>query len=71
MGKKIACPDCKGTGLKETTDPCEMCGGGGKVELIDDYGQRRTVKCFPCRGTGKIHDTDTCNMCGGEGEIEV
>ena len=71
MGKKIICPDCKGTGMKETTETCENCHGRGEVEIIDDYGLKRKVKCYPCRGTGKINDTDTCGMCGGIGEIEV
>jgi DnaJ-class molecular chaperone len=71
MGKKITCPDCKGTGMKETTQTCENCNGSGQVEIIDDYGQKRKVKCYPCRGTGKINDTDTCGMCGGSGEVEV
>ena len=38
LGKNITCPDCKGTGMKETTETCENCNGSGQVEIIDDAG---------------------------------
>ncbi|MBE3568163.1 MAG: hypothetical protein IMW90_22280 [Thermogemmatispora sp.] len=70
MGKRIICPNCQGTGF--TADvTCPRCQGTGQVELIDDWGQRRTVKCFRCLGTGLLKEGDTCNMCGGSGEVEV
>lgn len=71
MGKKMKCPDCKGTGETTKRVTCGLCGGSGKVEIINDYGKRMTIKCYPCRGTGKVDEADTCNMCGGAGEIEI
>lgn len=71
MGKKIICPDCKGSGEKVTHETCEKCGGSGKVEIVNDYSNKITIKCYPCRGTGKVEETDVCDMCGGTGEIEV
>jgi RecJ-like exonuclease len=71
MGKKITCPDCKGTDKVEVTEYCGRCNGSGEVELIDDWGMKKKVPCLPCRGTGKIKDEDDCPMCGGAGEIEV
>ncbi len=70
MGKRISCPNCQGTGF--TADVmCPRCQGTGHVELIDDWGQRRTVTCFRCLGTGLVKEGDTCKMGGGSGEVEV
>ena len=71
MGKKIFCPDCKGSGRVNVTETCEMCHGTGLREITDDWGNKRKIRCLPCRGTGKISETDTCGMCGGDGWIEV
>ena len=71
MGKKILCPDCKGTGEVDMNEKCEHCHGTGQVEITDDWGTKKKVKCYPCLGTGKVKEKDTCPMCGGAGEIEV
>ncbi len=71
MGKKIICPNCRGSGKVNVTEKCGACNGAGEIPAIDDWGKKVKVKCYICKGTGKTTDTDACNMCGGDGEIEV
>ncbi|MBA2285301.1 MAG: hypothetical protein H0W02_07465 [Ktedonobacteraceae bacterium] len=71
MGKKIDCPNCKGTDETDSREVCDQCNGTGQKEITDDWGTKKKVSCYSCRGTGKVNDKDTCNMCGGSGEIEV
>lgn len=60
------CPDCAGSGDRETgLAHCVNCDGSGKAELEDctcdpcrERGHSRTVDCWQCEGSGVV-DAET------------
>lgn len=72
--KVDACPDCRGTGAKNGTEPktCPQCGGSGQVRVSQrtPFGVVQTARtCDRCGGAGKVID-DPCRTCGGSGRVK-
>ncbi len=71
--RKDTCPDCKGTGAKDTSSvqTCPHCKGTGQVKYVQNtlFGQSvRIGACDKCHGTGKIV-TNPCKSCNGKGVV--
>lgn len=73
MKKEIECAFCKGTGkdpfnLLSELATCQVCGGRGKVEVIEP-----AIKCAFCKGTGVYPQGArvTCTVCNGKGMVTV
>ena len=67
------CPDCKGSGAAEGSQPktCPVCHGTGQVSTVQrtPFGQMQTQSvCHNCHGSGKIID-NPCRKCAGKGRI--
>ncbi|MEW6003226.1 MAG: hypothetical protein AB1638_11365 [Nitrospirota bacterium] len=69
----VECAFCKGKGVDpfELLSPlaaCQVCGGRGKVEVIEP-----AIKCAFCQGTGvyPYGVRITCYVCGGRGMVTV
>lgn len=67
------CAFCKGKGkdpfnLLSELAICQVCGGSGKVEVIEPV-----IKCTYCKGTGIYPHNGrvTCTVCNGKGSITV
>ncbi len=56
--KKVACPECGGTGASPGTSPetCPQCGGTGQVRFSQGFFQI-AQPCSACRGTGQYIKT--------------
>ncbi|MDR2047382.1 MAG: molecular chaperone DnaJ [Clostridiales bacterium] len=68
------CPDCGGTGAKNSgaVKTCSKCGGSGVMRHVMNtpFGQMATTKtCDQCGGRGKII-TDPCKTCSGGGRVK-
>lgn len=68
------CPDCHGTGAKDSTSikTCPTCGGAGYVRTRRQtiFGVAETQEpCPDCGGTGK-KITAKCQTCHGQGRVE-
>lgn len=63
------CPDCKGAGGEEGSQPetCGHCGGVGQVSRTQGFFTVRTT-CPNCRGTGQMI-TNPCRGCRGAGQV--
>lgn len=67
---QITCGFCKGAGkdpfdLLSEHAACQVCGGTGKVEVIEPV-----IRCAFCRGSGVYHNTRiTCTVCNGKGLV--
>ena len=69
------CPDCKGSGAKDGTQPvvCPTCKGSGQVFGVQNtmLGSIRVARpCTTCHGEGKIVK-DPCTKCNGRGKIRT
>ena len=69
------CPECKGTGAKEGTQPvvCPTCKGSGQVFGVQNtmLGSIRVARpCTTCHGEGKIVK-DPCPKCNGRGKVRA
>jgi DnaJ-class molecular chaperone len=69
----IPCAFCKGKGkdlfnLLSELATCQVCGGTGKVEIIEP-----AIKCAFCKGTGVYPHNGrvTCTVCNGKGMVTV
>ena len=69
---EIKCGFCRGTGndsfvlLSELT-ACQVCGGRGKVEVMEP-----AIPCAFCKTTGVYPQTwITCTVCLGKGMVTV
>ncbi len=58
---EVTCRYCDGTGKQEGVK-CIVCGGAGKVEVVDT-----TQKCQWCMGRGFLMKGTPCTVCGGTG----
>ena len=71
--KKVACPDCNGTGSEDgQKHECPYCHGTGVETHTQRYGNSFTMSqtpCSHCHGTGKQID-HPCKKCGGTGFVE-
>lgn len=38
--KRETCPNCKGSGITENNERCEVCDGSGKIEVPDEDSLR-------------------------------
>ena len=67
---QITCVFCKGKGkdqfdLLSKLAICQVCGGTGKVEVIETV-----IRCAFCKGSGVYHSTRiTCTVCNGKGMV--
>lgn len=67
------CPDCGGSGAKDSSsvETCHVCGGSGQVRATQRtiLGNMQTVTtCTACGGKGKIIK-DPCGKCAGKGKV--
>jgi len=69
----VECAFCRGKGidpfnLLSKLSTCQVCGGAGKVEIIEP-----AIKCVYCKGTGVYpHNARvTCTVCNGKGMVTV
>jgi len=67
----VECAFCRGKGkdpfnLLSELSTCQVCGGVGKVEIIEP-----AIKCVYCKGTGVYpHNARvTCTVCNGKGMV--
>ena len=71
--KKVACPDCNGTGSEDgQKHECPYCRGTGMETRTERQGNAFTMyqsPCSHCHGTGKQID-HPCKKCGGTGFVE-
>ncbi len=58
---EVTCSYCKGTG-KHYDETCIVCGGKGKVTVVDV-----NTKCTYCKGVGFIIKGTPCSVCAGTG----
>lgn len=58
---EVTCAYCKGTG-KHEGETCIVCGGGGKVNVVDT-----NKKCQWCKANGFMMKGIPCTNCGGTG----
>ena len=70
--RKIACPQCNGSGSKSgSLENCPQCNGSGRSRRVMQsiFGQmvQETI-CSRCTGTGKVVK-DPCSNCSGMGVI--
>lgn len=66
----IKCPDCAGSGAKNSgaVRTCNQCGGRGQVFQTRGFFSMAAA-CPTCHGQGKII-TEPCANCRGEGRIK-
>lgn len=69
--KNNTCKECAGSGAKKgtTTEPCQTCGGSGKIRETRQsiMGSFTTVReCSICHGTGQV-PKERCPYCAGAG----
>ena len=68
----VKCAFCKGTGkdpfdLLSNFASCQVCGGRGKVEVMEP-----AIPCAFCKATGVYpHTRITCTVCNGKGMVTV
>jgi len=68
----VTCAFCKGTGrdpfnLLSEFGNCQVCGGIGKVEVIEPV-----IKGTFCKGSGVYpHSRVTCTVCNGRGMVAI
>jgi RecJ-like exonuclease len=57
------CTWCYGRGRRSVTERCEVCGGKGKLMVLQP-----ARRCTSCNCTGRSGDTvEKCPRCGGSG----
>ncbi len=72
--KKIACPECNGTGSAKysRTVMCPVCHGSGEIRQVSRslFGQFVNVTtCHRCNGEGQVIE-NPCHTCHGTGLID-
>lgn len=72
LTKDCKCTTCNGTGSKPGTGKrtCDMCGGSGQVQTVNQtpFGRFQSVStCTKCGGTGQLIETP-CQDCNGTGK---
>ena len=72
LTKDCKCTTCNGTGSKPGTGmrTCDMCGGSGQVQTVNQtpFGRfQSVVTCNKCGGTGQLIETP-CQDCNGTGK---
>lgn len=73
-GRRVACPDCGGSGAKAGTEPktCTECGGSGqKVYTSRQQGMtfQQVAVCPSCKGRGSIIE-EFCPACAERGNVD-
>ncbi|CAK7029355.1 MAG: Chaperone protein DnaJ [Desulfovibrio sp.] len=68
--KRVACPECDGSGAAPGTSPetCPQCGGAGQVRFNQGFFQI-AQPCGACRGTGQYIKTP-CPRCKGAATVQ-
>lgn len=57
------CAWCYGRGRRGATEKCEVCGGKGKLMVLQP-----PQRCHECNCTGRVgHTVEKCSRCGGVG----
>lgn len=54
------CKLCGDTTIVKGTWYCERCKGMGKLEEINDFGEKEIHNCWRCKGSGVIADGTPC-----------
>ncbi|MCD6374236.1 MAG: molecular chaperone DnaJ [Caldisericaceae bacterium] len=72
--KKVACPECNGTGSAKysKTVMCPVCHGSGEIRQVSRslFGQFVNVTtCHRCNGEGQVIE-NPCHTCHGSGLID-
>lgn len=71
--KRVACPDCHGTGSEDGQQhECPYCHGTGMESRTERKGNGYVMyqsPCSHCHGTGKQID-HPCKKCGGSGFVD-
>jgi molecular chaperone DnaJ len=64
------CPDCKGSGAADGSQPvsCKACGGRGQVRFTQGFFTVART-CPQCQGEGRVIE-DPCKRCKGAGLVE-
>ena len=68
----VKCAFCRGTGndsfdLLSELAACQVCGGRGKVEVMEP-----AIPCAFCKAMGVYpHTRITCTVCNGKGMVTV
>jgi len=64
------CPDCKGSGAANGSQPvtCKACGGRGQVRFTQGFFTVART-CPQCQGEGRVIE-DPCKRCKGAGLVE-
>jgi len=69
----VKCAFCKGSGkdlfnLLSELATCQVCGGRGKIEVMDP-----AIKCAYCKGSGiyPLGARVTCTVCNGKGLVTI
>ncbi|HEY8020377.1 MAG TPA: molecular chaperone DnaJ [Thermoanaerobaculia bacterium] len=65
-----SCPDCKGTGAADGSQPsvCKGCGGRGQVRFTQGFFTVART-CPQCQGEGRVVE-NPCKRCKGAGLVE-
>lgn len=69
LPKRVACPECQGSGAAPGSQPenCRQCGGTGQVRRSQGFFQI-AMPCPACHGVGQII-SKPCPRCKGEGAV--
>ncbi len=70
-GRLEPCNDCRGQGIRSTSDKCDACGGNGIIEQAFTQGNatyKTQMHCGACGGSGK--KLEDCMVCK-DGKIHV
>lgn len=72
--RRVACPDCGGSGARPGTEPktCSECGGSGqRVYTSRQQGMtfQQVAICSGCKGRGSIIE-EFCPACKGKGDVQ-
>jgi len=64
------CPDCKGSGAADGSQPiaCKACGGRGQVRFTQGFFTVART-CPQCQGEGRVVE-NPCKRCRGHGLVE-
>ncbi len=65
-----SCPDCKGSGAADGSQPvaCKACGGRGQVRFTQGFFTVART-CPQCQGEGRVVE-NPCKRCKGAGLVE-
>lgn len=75
QGSGSYCDNCRDTGSVSCTchrgyksETCSNCSGSGKVEVLSNELDEKTIQCGECDGSGKLKHSHS--KCNGSGKIQ-